>query len=516
MRPRYKTLLGLITALLLCGGALAWRIHTWGRPLPVAYRPIEATPAGPKGGHSATYLRAASQGDTAKRYVTLDSDGDGTVDLVLREGSLESFARPRADDPEARWLVLCLDGVPYAEMAELWQEGFFREFFRPVPLIGPFPTASGIALTEAFHTDPVQGYEDGYFAIKKNRLAGGALTTTTGENIPYLKLLDYDMPGYLKGPAYLLPHRSYRADLGRLRQRFLASDDKIYLAHIASSDSLYHILAVVEMRRLLLEADSLLRELYLDAGGKLRITVFSDHGNSLAEARSVPLKEHLAAGGWQLSDRCGGPRQLVVPPYGLMGFLAVYCTPANKAELASHLAQLEGADVVVYLDSDGVVIESADGRARLSWNQNATAFRYQSHSGDPLRLSETLAALKEAGKMDAEGWVEDADMFAATQDHLYPDPAFRLWQWATNHVRNPADLVVSLRPGYHYGSRTFERMVTMLSTHGSLDRQQSLGFAMSTDSPLSGPVRSRDLLPANLAKLKAGTGDKGGGSSNQD
>src|SRR3990170_1303169 len=185
--------------------------------------------------------RMTAPGQPARRYVTVDSDADGTVDVVLRAGSVESFARPRADDPEARWLVLCVDGVPYAEMLMLWKEGYFREFFRPVPLIAPFPTASGIALSEAFHTAPVQGYEDGYFDIQRNRLSGGALMTTTGENIPYLKLLDYDMPGALKGLAYILPHKSYRADLGRFRSRFLASHDKIYLAHIASTDSLYHI-----------------------------------------------------------------------------------------------------------------------------------------------------------------------------------------------------------------------------------------------------------------------------------
>src|SRR3990170_2667463 len=190
MRRRHKILLTLLGVLAVLGGALAWRIHTWGRPLPVAYRPIAITPADGESGRSVTYLRMNAPGQWARRYVTVDSDADGAVDVVLRAGSVESFARPRADDPEARWLVLCVDGVPYAEMLMLWKEGYFREFFRPVPLIAPFPTASGIALSEAFHTAPVQGYEDGYFDIQRNRLSGGALMTTTGENIPYLKLLE--------------------------------------------------------------------------------------------------------------------------------------------------------------------------------------------------------------------------------------------------------------------------------------------------------------------------------------
>ena len=70
-------------------------------------------------------------------------------------------------------------------------------------------------------------------------------------------------------------------------------------------------------------------------------------------------------------------------------------------------------------------------------------------------------------------------------------------------MRNPSDLGVSLQPGYTHGSGFFQLMVDMLSTHGSLDRQQSLGFAMSTDGPWRGALRSGDLLPRNLVELKA-------------
>lgn len=483
----------------MLGGGLAWRLHTWGQPLPVAYRRVAVTPANPGPGRSFAYLRAGEAPGVGHRLIALDSEGDGTVDQVLSEGArLASFTRPQADDPEARWLVICLDGVPYQEMLALWEEGYFREFFRPTPLIAPFPSDSESALTDAFHADPVPGYEHRYFDRAANRLSGGAFSTLTGNSIPYLRRLDYDMPGYFKGVTYLLPRKSYRADLGRLRQRFLASHERVFLAHIASSDSLYHILSPEEMRRLLVEVDSLLRELYLDAGGKLRLTVFSDHGNSLVPSRSVPLAEFLAARGWRLRDRLESPRDVAVPAYGLVGFLAVYCQPVGRAGLAADLAAMEGVDLVVRAEATAVVLEAVAGRARLEWTEDATAFRYLPLTGDPLALGDILARLKREGKIDAAGWVGDADLAAATRDHLYPDPAYRLWQWATNHVRNRADLLVSLRPGYYYGSGAFQRIVNILSTHGALDRAQSLGFAMSTDGPLGGPRRSRDLLPANL------------------
>ena len=102
--------------------------------------------------------------------------------------------------------------------------------------------------------------------------------------------------------------------------------------------------------------------------------------------------------------------------------------------------------------------------------------------------------------MNAEGWGSDADWLAATSSHRYPAALHRLRDWATNHVRNRADVIVNLRPGYHQGSATFDRVVTMRSTHGSLDASQSLGFAATTDGPLAGPARAEELLPKEKRK----------------
>jgi len=537
VRRRRKILLGVLATLLVLAGAAAWEIHTWGRPVPVAYRRVAVTPANPGGGRSFAYVRLDERGQAGDRVVALDADNDGTVDQVLTEGGAPaSFARPAASDPDARWLILCLDGVPYQEMLALWEEGYFREFFRPAPLISPFPSDSESALTDVFHAGPVPGYEHRYFDRAANRLAGGALTTLTGKNIPYLELLDYDMPGYFKGVTYLLPHKSYRADLGRLRKRFLASREKVFLAHIASSDSLYHILPKEEMRVLLTEVDSLLRELYFDSGGKLRITLFSDHGNSLVESRPVPLKQFLESHGWRLNDRFDWPNDVVVPAYGLVGFMAVYCGPKAGENLARDLVQMEGVDFVVRPDTNmdpklrpavaevlrnSVLIESSYGRARVVWKPDASAFGYEllgktnpvgPPAGvvlDPLGLPPPPTVYDvdmQTGRIAArplDPWRKDAEFFAATAGHRYPDVGYRLWQWATNHVENRADILVSLKPGYYYGSGAFQRFVTLYSTHGALDAAQSLGFAMSTDAPRAGPIRGKDLLPEKLKGRKS-------------
>jgi hypothetical protein len=503
MSRRKRILLWVLGAHVVLAGGLAWLIHNWGRPLPVVYRRLEVVPADAESGRSVTYQRLGAPEGAPKRYVTLDTNNDGAVDLVLTEGGrASSFVPPRADDPEARWLVLCLDGVPYEEFRALWEEGHFREFHRPVPVVAPFPSASAVALTALFHAGTVAGYEDGYFDRERNELAGGTLRTSRQSDLPYTAAFDYDLPGWSRGLAYVLPVKTYRADLGRLKKRFLASTERVFIAHMASTDSLHHVRSRAETRELLLEVDSLLRELYLNSEGALRITLFSDHGNSGAESQRVPLAAHLEAHGWQLADRLEQPRDVVVPAYGLLGMLAAYCAHEERAALARDLGSLEGAALAVHAEGDSAVVENAEGRARLEWKPDGSAFRYVAENGDPLGLAVIVTSLKEDGKVDAEGWMADADLFAAIREHVYPDAARRLRGWATNHVKNRADVGVSFKPGYHYGSGTFGRIVTLRGTHGALDREQSLGFATNTDGPFPGPIRAEDLLPANAKSEK--------------
>jgi hypothetical protein len=508
MGRRKKILLGVLGAHLAAGAALGWLIHNWGQPLPVVYRRLEVVPADAASGRSITYQRLGAPEGAPKRYITLDTNNDGAVDLVLTEGGrASSFVPPRADDPEARWLVLCLDGVPYEEFRALWEEGYFREFHRPVPVIAPFPSASALALTALFHTGTVAGYEDGYFDRARNEMAGGTLKTSQQSDIPYARVLDYDLPGWSRGLAYVLPVKAYRADLGRLKKRFLASTERVYIAHIATTDSLHHVRSRAETRELLLEVDSLLRELYLDAGGALRITLFSDHGNSAVESQRVALAARLEPYGWRVTDKLERPRDVVAPAYGLVGFIALYCAPEEREALAIELLQSGEADFTAYAMNGGVTVHTMENRidftqARLEWKPDGSAFRYLPDRGDPLRLGSILDKLKEDGRVDSDGWVSDGDLFAATREHVYPDAARRLREWATNHVANRADVVVSLKPGYHYGSGAFSRLVRLRGTHGALDREQSLGFATSTDGPLLGPVRAEELLPPQVAKRK--------------
>jgi hypothetical protein len=57
--------------------------------------------------------------------------------------------------------------------------------------------------------------------------------------------------------------------------------------------------------------------------------------------------------------------------------------------------------------------------------------------------------------------------------------------------------MVSLRPGYFHGAKTFDDILTLVSTHGGMEQSATLGFAMAT-VPLPPATRIADIIPARL------------------
>ena len=491
------------------------QIYLWGGPIRPVYRILEA-PVGTLG--AGAQWSIARAGRNPERWIATDTNGDGTWDeFTTPQGT---FVRPGLGTPPARWLVVCLDGVPLAAMQSLWDRGHFREFFRPTATISTLPSDTETALTEVLHAPPVPGYEHRYFDRAANRLRGGVAVTLTGSGIPYIRALDYDAPGWAKILPYVLPRKTYLADVGRFRVRFLASSAPVFVAHIASSDALLHVETMKEFEPLLAEFEQALSELYFDARGHLGVIVFSDHGNTLTRSQPAPVETLLAAHGWRIRASVDGPRDVAIPAYGLVGFAAIYCRPAAIDTLAEDLRALDGADVIVsrhpntdaegQADGPAAIGAAMDGEltatirtagsqatADLTWSSDGKRYKYESRDGDPLGLIPVFAALRMAGKLDEAGFASDADLFAATSLALLPDSAARIRLWATNHVRNRADIVVSLKPGYYHGAASLGHAVDLAGTHGGLETSASLGFAMAT-YPLAPATRLGDLIPANL------------------
>jgi hypothetical protein len=481
----------LLAVLALLATVLVWR---WGRPLAPKYA-VAATAPG-------EWRVGPASREGGEPWRAFDDTGDGTMDRFATPAG--EWLRPGLAGEARRWLVICLDAAPYEVMTALWDRGHFREFHRPSAVVSAFPSDSETAITEALHAAPVPGYEHQYFDRAANELRGGLRSTLTrrrdAARIPYLERFDYAAPGWHRAVQYVLVRKAWHAEMGRLQRLLRANRQPVFHAHVSSGDPIFHMLTREEFEPLLEEFEAVVREAYLDARGELGVVLWSDHGNSLALSRGVPLDALLRARGWRRRSTLEGPRDVVIPAYGLVGFFAVYTREENVTALARDLAALEGADFVVHrlpAGEPGAVILGADGsRATLRWSDDGARYRYEAEAGDPLGLAPVFARLAQEGKLEA-GWARDENLFAATATAWYPDAAARIRGWATNHVQNPSDLIVSLKPGWYQGKGFFDFAVTMRGTHGAMERTSSLGFATAT-RPLPPALRLADLLPEQL------------------
>jgi hypothetical protein len=482
--------------LLVVVALAARRANSWGMPVHTDYE-VAVSSGISDAGHEWTITREDGARET---WTARDENGDGTWDaFTTPEGS---FLRPTRSPK--RWLVVCLDGVPFSVMQNLWDSGHFRELFRPSVTVSTFPSDTELALTTVLHAPPVPGYEHRYFDRDANQMRGGGWVTLTGYHIPYIRMLNYDPPGWSKVAPYLTMQKSYDADLERFRAAFLRSQSKVFFAHITASDAYLHARTSQEATPSLIEFDDVLRDLYFNARGDLGIFVFSDHGNTQVPEQLAPLAKFLQDHGWHVGDTVEASHDVAIPPYGLVGFAAVYCRPESVETLAEQLRGVEGVDIIVSQgrDANSATIREAGSKAiaRLQWTADGRWYRYSPEGGDPLKLAGVVSHLRASGKADSDGFISDADLFAATATSYFPDAAGRIRYWASGAgVQNPSDIMVSFRPGYFYGEGAFEHIVTLAGTHGGLERSASLGFAMAT-FPLPQASRLKDLIPTDLRR----------------
>jgi len=481
-----------------------WTIYTfifWGRPVPFQVQTLERIDSNGDGAIDTWHLDSSQDGQAD--IAELDTDGDGRIDrLQVNHPKVEAIdVSGRETRAARRKLAVCLDGVPFEDMASLWDQGYFREFARPGKLISSFPSLSDVALTELLHTGKVPGYENLYFDTQRNQIAGGATSTVAKVRMPYLDALDYDEPGIFKGLAYLIPVRIYHADLGRFRKRYAASHLPAYVAHICSTDSVCHVLNREEFLKLMMEVDRLLREIYIEQRGQVDFVVFSDHGNSHVQNRRIDLDGFLAQHGFRVESAIRNENSVVVPAFGLVGALPVYSEAQNTPKLARVLATHEAVDFTVCLERDSVQIGSSRGSAVIEAKDSGKFLKYSAGDGDPLQLKMIIQRMHDLRQFDAEGFASTGSWFAATATHEYADAVNATYQGVTNHVTNRANLLVSLKDGYHYGSPFFDWLVTMRSTHGNLRRTSMTGFFMRNGPMPVAVLPARELL-RNFAEEK--------------
>ncbi len=402
--------------------------------------------------------------------------------------------------PPKRRLVLALDGVPWQVIDEIRSGGHFRVFNKPARVISPFPTMTNIGMCAMLGAPRTLGYEQLYFDRERGRMCGGHVKYIKNRKQDparrgYNHLLDYEEPMQFEFLVYVLPERIFTADLTRLLDAFKRSTAPVFYAFLKSTDGIVHLGGREKLLPALAQLDTALSELYEDHRGELEIMVYSDHGNTIMPFKRVSMRTHLTGHGFNISNRINGRRSLIIPGFGLCSYAPIFTAAENRREVAEALTRLAGVDFSVFRSMDDAAATDLighAGHARIHYDRASRAFRYEQITGDPLELAAIIERLEAEGLIDNRGYAPDAVWFEATKDHLYPDALRNIWSSVRDHVESTADVLVSFKDGYCYGSKLFGRLVTLVATHGSALRSTSYAFLMSTHRETDAHMRAEE------------------------
>lgn len=435
--------------------------------------------------------------------------------VLLGSGIAQAQEAPAATPVSSRTLLICMDGLSYDLVAEMYKAGELRHFLPPAPLIAAFPSDTNLSLVEILTprgAPPAHGYEDYYFDPTRNRMRGGIFYRLTRQHFirnTYRELFDYH-PNPIRMTAeyavpVLGPWLNGAVTLAQLKAKFKKSKEPVFLAYFDSSDLAAHTNGKWLVREQLLAVDRWLGELRSDARHPVDVIVFSDHGNDIRPLRRVNLEEALRRAGFRPRGKLQDKHSVVLAEFGLISNAVLYTEPGQETAVAEALREAEGVELCVYRKEESLYVVGRGGAAWVDRRQaaNEVRYRYRAAAGDPLLLEPLAKEL--AGQADADGFIAEAQWLPATANHVFPDPLRRLWGAFQGLVEHPASVIVSLEDGYYTGSLWLDTFAWLQATHGNLRRAQSRGVVLSTNLalflPYRGPFTGENLL-TRIASLR--------------
>ena len=451
----------------------------------------------------------AAEAGAARAY---DANGDGSGEFFLfanGEGRVDRIGYDTTADQRpdqvipldeipfshCRHLVLILDGFSYDVVKQYYDEGRLRLFYAPSQVVAPYPTVTDIVLQDVIGGVPARGFEAKYFDRAANRVKGGANDYLAGVNEPYNRVLQYRADLIWDVIGYVFPAAVFRKELNDAKRLFDQGRTTEMIAYVVSSAGVSTSEGAAGQRVCLEHVERLVQQVVWESRGLAKVTLLADHGHSYTPSKLVDFEKYLKGKGWRPGKSLKDARDVVNVRFGLLTF-GQFCT-LRPAELAADLVDAPGVELVSYPDGSDVVVLAQGGRAII--RRKGARYQYERVEGDPLRLGEILAGLTS----DADGFYDANELLTASIDHYFPSPLDRLWRAHFALARNTPDVMVSLANEYYTGMTSFAGSVDVASTHGSLNRTNSVSFIMSTAGALPPVLQSRDIADA----LKEVTGN---------
>jgi hypothetical protein len=408
-----------------------------------------------------------------KRRLLFDTTGDGQFD--------ETVDLDEQGDG-TRTLIFLLDGISYDLMADLYAKGHFRLFYPPGRIVPGYPTVTDNIYADFFETPRPFGVEALYVDRVTRRMTGGNNFYLAGGNERvWPKHMIWRQAYIYDGIVYALPDwvagRELDKSVGAVINWYDNTDDPYGAIYMVSTDALGHKMGHEYLKQFLLRVDTAFEKLMWHSRGKLRIVCLADHALNEMTMKRSPILKALKNAGFTVRDRIEDDRDVAVPDFGLISCAAVYAR--RPAEVADAMAGVEGVALAIYPSQKSFVVVAHDGKATVEADSQGR-YRYVADHGDPLRLLPIIAAMREQGTTDADGWASAKAWLDATWDHQYPDPLVRIAHAFEGNVIHPPDVLLDFEPNYYYGEDDFDAFATLRGTHGALHRSATTTYVLST------------------------------------
>ncbi len=442
--------------------------------------------------------------------IAYDTDGDGELDVALLlnpAGRADTLGYDLTDDGQVdrrirldavgfarcRHLVIVLDGFAHEVVERYRRDGGLRAFHPPTRVVAPYPTMTDLCFQDLFAYMPVSGFESLYYDRDEGHMVGGAKAYLHEENLPYNRLLNYRADMLLDAVSYVAPWGVFVKEVHDIKRVFDERRTQEVRAYIVSSAGVSTRSGEAGQIDCLRLVERLVHQVLFETRGLTKVTLLADHGHSYTPGTMAPIAEHLRGRGWRITDSLTAEKDVAFVRFGVETY-ASFSTRSPTA-LARDLRDCTGVELATAAEGDCVRVFSPDGEAVVRRTRDGR-FAYEPVTGDPLELKPILGGLS-AGP---DGGYDADALLAATIEHEYPAPLQRLWRAHFALVENPGDVTVSLADAYVSGSATYAAWVDIASTHGGLNRRNSVTFIMSTAGKLPDPLRSRDV-PAAMQRM---------------
>lgn len=410
---------------------------------------------------------------------------------------------PDAQKEKQRILFIAFDGISYDMMHALKQEGYFKDFADPIPLISTFPSATTTGFTGIFkplHGGTVPGYETRFYSFEKNRVIGGTPWDIYKIDVNYKTYFDAFRHTMLeKSVMYSFPGVAGKQDLMRTEKLLRTSDKKILFTYLGGTDGAQHILGEKRTKRFMIFVDEFLYRMKKRDEKKnsspLQLVLFSDHGfhyDKLTMVGSSKFQKSLNGVGILLGHRLKGKNSALLVKYGLLSAGVMMTDPGLEEKAARAIHQIEGLDLVFWSKKNRIYVLSSLGEEAYFEYQDPSFYRYVGVRGDPLDYEPVL---KKAGRKLGE-YLKDKTWFELTARHDYPDAGYRLNDAFHELVENKASVMFSLKPDYQFGglaalAGTKLKWGGHKGTHGGLFRDTSHAFVMTNSMSQLQPAALR-------------------------